>query len=125
MRPLHALLDPVDLDRLRLVKIDVEGYEVEVLRGLAPILDAGYRPAILVEVHADFAPEASAYLTSFCAHYGLAATWIVDDEGLPYRLAPADRPLELHPLGSPPDLRAIARGRYTLILSGRSEATAG
>ena len=35
----------------RLVKIDVEGFEFDVLRGLEPLLDAGAPPAVLMELH--------------------------------------------------------------------------
>jgi hypothetical protein len=36
---------------LRLVKIDVEGYDLEVLQGLLPLFEAGARPAVVIELH--------------------------------------------------------------------------
>jgi Methyltransferase FkbM domain len=36
---------------VRLIKIDVEGSEADVLRGVEPILESGARPAIIVEAH--------------------------------------------------------------------------
>jgi FkbM family methyltransferase len=42
-------LDDLDLPRVDFVKIDVEGYEVEVLRGAANTI-ARFRPAILCEI---------------------------------------------------------------------------
>lgn len=38
-QPLAELLDPADLARARVIKIDVEGAEGSVVRGLAPVLD--------------------------------------------------------------------------------------
>jgi len=37
-------------DRIRLIKIDVEGHEVQAVRGLDAFLSGGYRPAIWCEV---------------------------------------------------------------------------
>ncbi|MGZ4401242.1 MAG: FkbM family methyltransferase [Gaiellaceae bacterium] len=51
VRDIPSVLDGEAIDRLRLVKIDVEGYEVEVLRGLEPLFDTGARPAVLIELH--------------------------------------------------------------------------
>jgi FkbM family methyltransferase len=51
VRDIPSLLDDEAIDRLRLVKIDVEGYEVEVLRGLETLFDTGARPAVLIEIH--------------------------------------------------------------------------
>jgi FkbM family methyltransferase len=114
--PLAEILDPDDLERLRLVKIDVEGYEVEVLRGLEPLFDQGSRPTVVVEVHEVFRPDAPAAVLEFCARYDLRARWVVDDEGEDYDAAPTDRRLELRDLGSPPALDTIPRDRYLLVL---------
>jgi FkbM family methyltransferase len=63
-----------ELRRIRLIKIDVEGYEVEVLSGLAPILELRGRLAVLVE----FNPAWSAhehpidYLADLCREQGFA-----------------------------------------------------
>jgi FkbM family methyltransferase len=52
--PLPELLTELELRRARLIKIDVEGGELDVLRGLAPAAEA-LRPdaEIIVEAHAD------------------------------------------------------------------------
>jgi FkbM family methyltransferase len=52
--PLHALLTPPELRRARVIKVDVEGGELGVLRGLRPAL-AALRPdaEIAVEAHPD------------------------------------------------------------------------
>lgn len=38
-RPLAAMLSPDEISTLRIIKIDVEGAEFEVIRGLEPVLD--------------------------------------------------------------------------------------
>lgn len=51
VKPLVSVLDEADLPRLRLVKIDVEGFEAEVLRGVEPLLANGVRFAMIAEIH--------------------------------------------------------------------------
>jgi FkbM family methyltransferase len=120
VRPLHAVVAPEHRRRLRLVKIDVEGHEDDVLRGLEPLLDAGSMPAIVVEVHEAYNPDARAAVVDFCERHELAARWIAEDRAdLDAELAPADRPLVLDELGSPPDLAGIGRDRYALLLERR------
>jgi hypothetical protein len=82
-----SILQREDFRRVRLVKIDVGGYEVEVLRGLEDLFDAGARPAVLVEVHVESAAEMSAFLETVCAAYELKAYVLVDDDELD-RLSP-------------------------------------
>ena len=43
--------------KIRLVKIDVEGAEYHVLRGLDPLLKSPYRPYILCELNPEFISE--------------------------------------------------------------------
>ena len=62
VRAVSTLLDPADVARLRLVKIDVEGFEAEVLRGLEPLLRSGVRPALIVELHPEHVREAAELL---------------------------------------------------------------
>lgn len=70
--PLSAILEHEDRSRVRLVKIDVEGFEREVLRGLEPLLRKGVEPAIVVELAlAYWADSDRAFLTTFCSRYGL------------------------------------------------------
>jgi len=52
-RPLHEILTADEVRRCRLVKIDVEGGEFDVVRGIGPVLDALPADAeIVVEVNA-------------------------------------------------------------------------
>jgi FkbM family methyltransferase len=51
VRPVAAVVRPEHIAPLRLVKIDVEGYDVEVLQGLLPLFEAGARPAVVIELH--------------------------------------------------------------------------
>jgi FkbM family methyltransferase len=53
--PVAVLVRPEHAGRLRLVKIDVEGYDLEVLRGLLPLFEAGTTPALIVELHKEAA----------------------------------------------------------------------
>lgn len=70
--PLPAILEHEDQSRVRLVKIDVEGFEWEVLRGLEPLLRSGAEPAIVVELAlAYWADSDRAFLTTFSSRYGL------------------------------------------------------
>lgn len=70
--PLPAILEHEDQSRVRLVKIDVEGFEREVLRGLEPLLRRGAEPAIVVELAlAYWADSDRAFLSAFCSRHGL------------------------------------------------------
>jgi len=72
-RPLSSILDPEHRERLRLVKIDVEGFEHEVLRGLGDMLGGSARPAVLVELHPQAAVEAATLLDRLLSTYELRA----------------------------------------------------
>jgi len=48
-RPLDAIVKEAKLDRVDVIKIDVEGAEFEVLKGAANILDE-YRPVLVIEL---------------------------------------------------------------------------
>jgi hypothetical protein len=117
VRPLHALLRPEHRQRLRLVKIDVEGHEDQVLRGLELVLDAGPMPAIVVEIHAMWNENSAPYVLDLCARRRLRARWIAEGtDGTDADLAPVDRRLVLEDLGDPPDLARLGAGRYALLL---------
>jgi FkbM family methyltransferase len=122
VRPLHAVVEARHRARLRLVKIDVEGCEDDVLRGLEPLLADGPFPAVIVEVHKSYNPDARRFVLAFCERHKLAAKWIAEDRpDTDEHLAPADRRLVLEDLGSPPDLAGIGRERYALLLEPRSD----
>jgi FkbM family methyltransferase len=71
--PLVRLDDALSLERLRLAKIDVEGMEIEVLRGAERIIDR-LRPLLYVE---NEAPEQSPALLRALLDLGYAMYWHV------------------------------------------------
>jgi FkbM family methyltransferase len=119
VRPLSAVIADSHLRRLRLVKIDVEGFEVEVLRGLEPVFERGLRPAVLVEIHVLEAPDAPAYLSELCRTYSLQAHMLPDDYGLgARRFSPQALVHTPRRLPSPVDLAKLPMARYDLLLTG-------
>jgi FkbM family methyltransferase len=85
VRRLATAVPAAELPRLRLVKIDVEGAEADVLHGLEPAFEAGARPAVIVELHpAWWDDDTAAYLTEFCNRLRLVP-WTLRIE------APTDR----------------------------------
>jgi FkbM family methyltransferase len=115
--PLYELIDDQQAASLRLVKIDVEGAEVEVLRGLEPLLPLAPEAEVVIEVHPD------ALASQGCSAEDLVA--ILEPGGYrPYWL-PVDFSEEAHL--RPPDLRRPIAGRppldelVHLILSRRRE----
>jgi FkbM family methyltransferase len=78
---------------VRVVKIDVEGYEVEVLRGMERLLSAGGPIAVFVETSPEWASEdPAAFLTELCRRHGLSPYVVQNDYSLdgyfPRRLLP-------------------------------------
>ena len=84
--PVVALDDVVPADvlpRVRVVKIDVEGYEVEVLRGMDALLRAADRIALFVETSPDWAVEDPApFLAELCEAHGLSPYVLQNDYSL-------------------------------------------
>jgi len=79
---LDSVVSASDLPRVRLVKIDVEGYEPEVVRGLERVFERGGRPVVILEVSPARNSEAAvAERASFCARHRLKTYQLVD-EGL-------------------------------------------
>jgi FkbM family methyltransferase len=83
VRSVASVIQSSDLPRLRLVKIDVEGYELEVLRGLEPVLKRGARPTVIVEVHAGPGKRAVPLLLDLIEEYDLKAYELAKDGDLP------------------------------------------
>jgi FkbM family methyltransferase len=83
VRSVASVIEPSDLSRLRLVKIDVEGYELEVLRGLEPVLEGGARPTVMVEVHAGRGRRAVPLLLDLVEKYDLKPYELAKDGDLP------------------------------------------
>jgi FkbM family methyltransferase len=95
--------------RVRVVKIDVEGYEIEVLRGMENLLRRAGRIALFVETSPDWATEDPAgFLTEFCGAHGFTPYVLPNDYSLegyfPRRLA------------RPVPMTTIPRERQDLIL---------
>jgi len=97
VRPVASVVPQSERERVRLVKIDVEGYEAEVLSGLEALFVMGIRPALVVEIHVDAASEAAACLVKLASNYGLTARELVEEEPF-VRAVPADGPCEISSL---------------------------
>lgn len=98
-----------DFRRVRVVKIDVEGYEIEVLRGMESLLRAADRIAVFVETSPEWTTEDPArFLTEFCKEHRLSPYVLRNDYSLegyfPRRLLPPVR------------VRTIPLGRQDLML---------
>jgi FkbM family methyltransferase len=74
VHPATDFIPPADLERVRVVKIDVEGYEVEALRGLVPLLELGGPLSVFVEFNPGWSrdPDAAGYLEALCREHGFA-----------------------------------------------------
>jgi FkbM family methyltransferase len=71
--PITSVVPPEELVRVRVIKIDVEWQEVEVLRSLTPVFDLGGRLSVFVEwTHRRSAPQLDDYLRHLCAAQGFA-----------------------------------------------------
>jgi FkbM family methyltransferase len=69
--PVTSVVPPEDLARVRVVKIDVEWHELEVLRSLAPIFELGHGLSVLVEfTPRRAAPDAPTQFAALCEAHG-------------------------------------------------------
>lgn len=99
-----------DIGRVRVVKVDVEGFEIEVLRGLDQILARGSRLALVVEISPDWAAESPrAFIEQLCLEHGLTP-WRVRNE---YTVA-AYFPVRIEP---PVRIESIPDERADLVLT--------
>ena len=73
LRPVADVTRAEHRSLVRLVKIDVEGFEPEVVRGLFPLFAAGERPHLIVELHPESAEEAATLLARLSTAHDLAA----------------------------------------------------
>jgi FkbM family methyltransferase len=73
VRTVDSVLEEADGERVRLVKIDVEGFEAEVLLGLDRLLERAPRLALVVEVHARAASDAAELLGRMSSTHGFVA----------------------------------------------------
>jgi len=86
-----SVIAPEHHSRVRLIKIDVEGFEFEVLRGLEPLLDAGAQPAVLMELHPGlWAGRDPMFFEEFCVRHSLEVVPLFDrDRPVPVKLRDA------------------------------------
>jgi FkbM family methyltransferase len=68
VRPIASSIRKEDFPRIRVIKIDVEGYEIEVLRSLASLLDQAERLAIFLEFNPEWIddPTGAEYVVHLC-----------------------------------------------------------
>lgn len=87
-------LVPVDaFSRVRMIKVDVEGYEVETLRGVEQILAVGEPIALIVELSPDWSlQEPAQFVEGLCRRHGLTPFLLVNEYSLdgyfPVRIEP-------------------------------------
>jgi FkbM family methyltransferase len=86
-----SVVAPEHHSRVTLVKIDVEGFEFDVLRGLEPLLDAGAQPAVLMELHPGlWGGRDPMWFEEFCARHSLEVVPLFErDRPVPVRLRDA------------------------------------
>jgi FkbM family methyltransferase len=114
LRPLAELVPPEQRSRLRLVKIDVEGYEADVLEGLAPLFEEGHRPSLVIEMHPDLDPGVTDAVPDFCDRFELRIERLVDSRGGDRERAshrPVVEPLDRSGVG------ALGDARYDVVLT--------
>lgn len=97
------------LSRVRVVKVDVEGYEKEAIGGIEQILAIGARVAVVVELSPLWSGEGSTWVERLCARHRLEP-WLVDNE---YNV-PGYFPVRPRP---PRRLASIPAGRCDLLLA--------
>lgn len=81
VRTISSLVPVDELPRLRLVKIDVEGYELEALRGVAAVFESGHRPSLIVEIHGKVGRGAGPWLADLRSRYSLFAYTLRPESG--------------------------------------------
>jgi FkbM family methyltransferase len=109
VRPITADVPEGDLVRIRAIKVDVEGYELEVLRSLAPVLELGQRLALFLEVTPGWIHDnTSEYLEDVCRTHGFT----------PYLLSTGYSVEDMFPsrLEQPAELAAIPTEQCDLLL---------
>lgn len=101
--PIASLVPRESFPRVRLIKIDVEGYEVEALRGLEEILAIGAPLTLIVELTPDWSAEPPApFVEDLCRRHALTAFRLSNeytfDGYFPARIEPPTR-LDAIPVG--------------------------
>lgn len=98
------LLADIDPGRIRLIKVDVEGAELEALKGLVPVLERAERADVLLEVSSRHMPGGRAAVDEIFAimgDLGFAAYQVHNayEEQRYLSRAPIEPPAPLHELG--------------------------
>jgi FkbM family methyltransferase len=96
VRPVDALVPPDMFSRVRMIKVDVEGYEVEAICGLEDILAEGAPVSLIVELSPEWSEDDPArFVEKLCERHGLNAFRLVNEYSLdgyfPTRIEPATR----------------------------------
>ena len=74
VRTVESLVPPDEVERVRMIKVDVEGYEIEALRGLESILGAGRPVSLIVELSPEWSSEdPAAFIEDLCRRHGLVS----------------------------------------------------
>jgi FkbM family methyltransferase len=73
VRPVTGAIPASDRRRVRAVKIDVEGGEVDVLRSLAPVFAEAPHLAVFVELNPKWIAGTTEYVADLCASQGFLA----------------------------------------------------
>ena len=81
-----------DLALVRLVKVDVEGYEVEALQGAEGVFAAASPLAVLVEVSPLWSSEGPSYVQRLCERHGFSAWLVANEYSVPGYFARRPRP---------------------------------
>lgn len=92
----ESRLPAEEFDRVRMIKVDVEGYEVEALRGVERILAAGAPVAVIVELSPEWSvEEPAAFIEELCRRHRLMPYRLVNEYNLdgyfPARIEPPTR----------------------------------
>lgn len=75
-----ALVPPELFQRVRVIKVDTEGHELEVLRGAEQVLAAGAPVALFVEVSPEWSGgDPASFFDDLCRRHGLM-TWLLSNE---------------------------------------------
>jgi FkbM family methyltransferase len=77
----HRGEDFLETSKPNVLKIDVEGFEIEVVKGLGKVLESPQLRSVLIEVHFGILegrglPDGAAQLTQLLRRAGLAVSWI-------------------------------------------------
>lgn len=85
--PFDKLVSPLQLDQVRLVKIDVEGYELSVLDGIASIMDKMPNATFVVEISPSFLEKLgrnAAEIYAYFERYGFIPRFGLKEKSFQY-----------------------------------------